>query len=205
MLTALVKLIRLALKSPPSRERASIRAITLAAIASYTNIRRYATASAKKTADCLLHRRTTLNRRATSHAALMLHSGAYSDVVSSQPSPRQQRLPHCSWPCPCQYPSVLSAVKNSRAILAAAYAAFLTSPALRGQCNDQGHRDDDRNSGHFAAAKTNVARSTTSWGMRFLIVLTRPFRNEKTYCGITGRCTTSIPQKRVRSMRGAID
>src|SRR5450755_4940183 len=37
----------------------------------------------EKTADCLLHRRTTLNRRTTSHA-LMLHSGEFSDVVVSQ-------------------------------------------------------------------------------------------------------------------------
>jgi hypothetical protein len=87
-LTALVTPIRLALRSTPSPARASIGAIALATIASSTEIGHYAAASAEKTADCLLHRRTTLNRRTTSHAALMLHSGWFSDVVISQPSLR---------------------------------------------------------------------------------------------------------------------
>src|SRR5450631_2267653 len=80
-LTALVTPIRLALRSTLSPARASIGAMTLATLASSTEKGHYVAASAEKTADCLLHRRTTLNRRTTSHAALMLHSGWFSDVV----------------------------------------------------------------------------------------------------------------------------
>jgi len=120
-LSALVTAIRLALRSAPSRERAFIGAITLTTIASGTEIRRYAAASTEKTANCLLHTRTTLNRQITGYAALMLHSDVFSDVVSIQPSLRGKRcFTIVRGPCPCQYPSVLSAVKNSRAMLAAA-------------------------------------------------------------------------------------
>ena len=98
---AFITPIRLALRSTPSHPRASIGAVALTTIASSTEIGHYAAASAKKTADRLLHRRTTLDRRATSHAALMLHSGGFSDVFISQSSAAIKRgLPHCCGPCP---------------------------------------------------------------------------------------------------------
>jgi hypothetical protein len=84
-LTALVTLIRLALRSTPSRERASIGAITLTTIAGGTEIRHCAAASAEKTADRLLELRTTLSRRTTSRAALWLHSVGLSTLSAVNP------------------------------------------------------------------------------------------------------------------------
>ena len=93
-LTALVTLIRLALESTPSRECASIGAITRATIASGTEIRLYAAASAEKSADCLSHRRTTLNRRTTGYAALMLHSGGSPTLSTANPRCGNRGFPH---------------------------------------------------------------------------------------------------------------
>jgi hypothetical protein len=120
-LTALVTPIRLALRSTPSPARASIGARTLATIASSTEIDHYAAASAEKTADCLLHRRTTLNRRTTSHAALMLHSGGFYNVVNPvNPRCGNEASTLLVGRVPCHYASVSSDAKNARATLAAA-------------------------------------------------------------------------------------
>jgi hypothetical protein len=123
-LTALVTPIRLALRSTPSPARASIGAITLATIASSTDIGHYAAASAEITADCLLHRRTTLNGRTTCHAALMLHSGVFRRCRQSTLAAVSEASPLLVGPVPCQYPSVLSDAKNARAMLAAGIARF---------------------------------------------------------------------------------
>src|SRR5450631_4092162 len=107
-LAALVTPIRLALRSTPSPARAFTGAITLATIVGSTEIGHDAAANAEKTADCLLHRRTTLNRRTTSHA-LMLHSGEFSDIVVSQPSAAvSEPSSLLVGPLPRHYPSVLS-------------------------------------------------------------------------------------------------
>jgi hypothetical protein len=92
-LTALVTSIRLALRSTLSRVRAYVGAIALAAITCRTKIRHCTAASAEKAADRLLDRRARLNRRTTSQDALLLHSFAFSDVVSSQASLAVARLP----------------------------------------------------------------------------------------------------------------
>jgi hypothetical protein len=119
-LTALVTPIRLALRSTPSLVRAYVRAVALAAIACRTKIHYCAAASAEKAPDRLLDRQTRLNRRTTSQAALLLHSRVFRRRQQSTLACGSEPPVAARGPCFGQYPSVLSDVKNSRAMLAAA-------------------------------------------------------------------------------------
>lgn len=108
-LTVLVTPIGLALRPPPSRARTSSGAITLTAVAGSTEIHRYATASAEKTADCLFGRRTVRYQRAISLGSIP-HSDVFSVVVISPPSLRALRSHRCT-----QCPAPVSILRCSAA------------------------------------------------------------------------------------------
>ena len=155
-LTALVTPIRLALRSTPSRVRAHVGAIALATIACWTKIRHCAAANAEKTADRLLDWRRRLNRRTTSQAALLLHSFAFSDVVSSQASFAAARLPRVLVGPVSVSITRCSATSRIRERCSPRLSAFLTAHALRRHRNDEGTAELSPCCG----AKTNVVRQS---------------------------------------------
>ena len=103
---------------------------------------------------------------------LMLHSFAFSDVISSQPSLAVARLSHLLL-------SPVSVSQRRQAFASDArrrYAAFLTSPALRGQRNNQGSTELSP----FCDGKTNVASTSLR---RRICALLRSHQHQRRFTG----------------------